>query len=100
MKKYIVVERNRKWDSFDFLNEDTTGLNEIWETHCPYKLSEEEKNRLRPLIFDKRSEAVKYKDKIQSDHNRNWAENSYVYKMYGDSKPKWKVEEYTGELFR
>ena len=100
MKKYIVVERNRKWDSFDFLNEDTTGLNEIWETHCPYKLSEEEKNGLRPLIFDNRGEAVKYKDKIQSDYNRNWMENSYVYKMYGDSKPKWKVEEYTGDLFR
>jgi len=100
MKKYIVVERNRKWDSFDLINEDTNGLGEIWESHIPYKLNIEERDRIKPLIFDNRSEAVKYKDKIQSDHNRGWLENSHIYKMYGDSKPKWKVEEYTGELFR
>ena len=100
MKKYVIVERNRKWNSFDFVNDSTKGLDEIWETHCPYKLSEDEKSRLKPLIFDSRTEAVKYKNKLQSDHNRGWAENSYIYKMYGDSKPKWKVEEYFGSLFR
>ena len=36
-KKYIVVERNRKWDSFDLINEDTTDLSDIWESHIPYK---------------------------------------------------------------
>ena len=39
MKKYIVIERNRKWDSFDLINEDTTGLDDIWESHIPYKLN-------------------------------------------------------------
>lgn len=100
MKKYVIVERNRKWNSFDFVNDTTKGLDEIWETHCPYKLSEDEKSRLKPLIFDSRAEAVKYKNKLQSDHNRGWTENSHIYKMYGDSKPKWKVEEYFGDLFR
>ena len=52
MKKYVIVERNRKWNSFDFVNDTTKGLDEIWETHCPYKLSEDEKSRLKPLIFD------------------------------------------------
>lgn len=100
MKKYIIVERNRNWDAFDFVNEDTTGLNDIWETHCPYNLSEEEKTNLQPLTFDNRSEAIKYKDKLQSDHNRIWMEKSHIYKIYGYSKPKWKVEEYYGSLFR
>jgi len=100
MKKYIIVERNRRWNAFDFLNESTKGLDEIWETHCPYKVNEDEKSNLKPLIFDNRSEAIKYKDKIQSDYNRDWSENGYIHKMYGDSKPKWKVEEYFGSLFR
>jgi hypothetical protein len=100
MKKYIVVERNRKFNSFDLINEDTTGLDDIWETHIPYKLNVEERSRIKPLIFDNRSDAVKYKDKHQSDWNRDWRENDYIYKRYGDSKPKWKIEEYTGNLFR
>ena len=62
MKKYIVVERNRKWGSFDLINEDTTDLSDIWESHIPYKLNIEQRGRIKPLIFDKRSEAVKYKD--------------------------------------
>lgn len=100
MKKYIVVERNRKWDSFDLINEDTTGLDDVWETHIPYKLDVEQRDRIKPLIFDDRSEAVKYKNKHQSDWNRDWRENDYIYKRYGDSKPKWKVEEYMGNLFK
>jgi len=32
--------------------------------------------------------------------NRDWRENDYIYKRYGDSKPKWRIEEYTGNLFR
>jgi len=100
MKKYIVIERNRKQDSFDLVNQDTSGLDDIWETHIPYDLNVDERTNIRPLIFDKRFEAVKYKNKIQLDHNRNWEENKWNYKMYGDSKPKWKVEEYKGELFK
>lgn len=100
MKKYVIVERKRKWNSFDFVNESTIGLDEIWETHCPYKISEDEKSILKPLIFDNRTEAIKYKNKLQSDHNRGWMDSSRIYKMYGDSKPKWKVEEYFGDLFR
>jgi hypothetical protein len=99
MKKYVVVERNRKFNTFNFINEGTTDLSEIWETHCPYSISENEKMSLKPLIFDNRTEAIKYKNKIQSDHNRGWAENGYIYKMYGDSKSKWRVEEYYGSLF-
>lgn len=98
MKKYVIVERNRKWNSFDFVNESTIGLDEIWETHCPYKISEDEKSRLKPLIFDNRTEAIKYKNKLQSDHNRGRMGNRFL--MWGDSKPKWKVEEYFGDLFR
>ena len=100
MKKYIVIERNRKRDSFDLINEDTDGLDNIWESHIPYKLNEDEKPNVRPLIFDNRSEAVKYKNKAQSDRDRDWRENDYIYKSFGDLKPKWKIEEYTGNLFK
>jgi hypothetical protein len=100
MKKYVIVERYRKRDGFDFINEDTNGITEIWETMVPFNLKEEDKGRLKPKVFDNRSEAVKYKDTRQSQSNADWSENDYIYKRYGDSKPKWKVEEYFGDLFR
>jgi hypothetical protein len=86
MKKYIVVERSRNWDSFDFINEDTKNLGDIWHTHCPYKLSDDKKDGLKPMLFERA--------------NEDWMENRHIHKMYGDSKPKWKVEEYSGSLFR
>lgn len=100
MKKYIIVERNRRWETFDFINDGTTNLDDIWHTTCPYNLNEIERDKLSPLIFDNRSEAIKYKDRQQSYYNNDWKENSYIYKFHGFSKPKWKVEEYTGQLFR
>jgi len=100
MKKYIVVERTRSWDSFNLVNEDTTALNDIWETHVPYKLDEDKKSNIKPLIFDNRPDALKYKNKHQSDSDRDWRENDWIYRRYGDSKPKWKVEVYSGNLFR
>ena len=100
MKKYIVIERNRKWDSFDFINDDTRDLGDIWHTHCPYKLSDDKKDGLKPMLFENRQDAVRYKNTQQSMSNGDWMENSHIHKMYGDSKPKWKVEEYSGNLFR
>lgn len=99
-KRYIITERNRQRDAFHVLNEDTNGLDDIWETHIPYNLKESRKQELRPRIFDSRSDAVKYKNKRQGDSDRDWRENDWMYKSYGDSKPKWAVEEYSGDLFK
>ena len=100
MKKYIVIERTRNWDSFDFINEDTKNLGDIWNTHCPYKLSEDKKDGLKPMLFESRQDAVKYKNTQQSRSNKDWNENRDLHKMLGESKPKWKVEEYSGNLFK
>ena len=67
MKKYIVIERNRKWDSFDFINDDTRDLGDIWHTHCPYKLSDDKKDGLKPMLFENRQDAVNIKT-----HNSLW----------------------------
>jgi hypothetical protein len=37
-KKYVVIENNSHSDSFDFINEDTTDLDDIWYSTCPYKI--------------------------------------------------------------
>jgi hypothetical protein len=100
MKKYVVVERKRKIDGFEFINSDTKDLGEIWITSCPYKINDDSRESLSPLFFEKRSDAVKYKDVQQSQSDKDWRENSYIYKRYGDSKPKWKIEEYKGDLFK
>ena len=100
MKKYIVIERSRCVKSFDFINKDTKDLGDIWHTHCPYTLSENKKGDLKPLLFESRRDAVKFKNTIQFISNEDWVENGHVHKVYGDSKPKWKVEIYGGDLFK
>ena len=52
------------------------------------------------MLFESRQDAVRYKNTQQSMANEDWMENRHIHKMYGDSKPKWKVEEYSGNLFR
>ena len=99
MKKYIVIERSRTRKAFDFINGDTKSLGDIWHTSCPYELSDDKKVELNPLLFESRQDAVKYKNTQQSVANEDWAENKHFHKMYGDSKPKWKIEEYNGNLF-
>ena len=56
-------------------------------------------SRHYPLLFESKQDAAKYKNILQSVANEDWAENKHYHKMYGDSKPKWKVEEYNGNLF-
>tara|TARA_B100000963_G_scaffold361470_1_gene397062 strand:- start:3115 stop:3417 length:303 start_codon:yes stop_codon:yes gene_type:complete len=99
MSKYIVTERCRKNKSFAFVNEDTKNLENIWITECPYNLPIEKQSELRPLIFQNRQDALKYKQRQQVLANDDWYELQYTYKMYGDSKPKWVVESYKGNLF-
>ena len=78
MKKYIVIERSRNWDSFDFINEDTKNLGDIWHTHCPYKLSDDKKDGLRPMLFESRQDAVKYKN----THTTKPKSNEFVIIFY------------------
>jgi len=99
MKKYVVIERSKKSDSFEFVNTETTGLGDIWYSVCTYRVDESIKGNLKPLIFNSKSEAVKYKDVQQSIYEKDWFDHYPIYKNMGYSKPKWKVEEYSGDLF-
>ena len=93
MKQYIVIERENSNDSLKFINEETTGLADIWHTVAPYKIRNS--TELKPKIFNDRSEAVVYKNRMQAKSNYDW-KNSY----HGmSSKPVWRVELYTPELF-
>lgn len=100
MKNYIITERSRKFNSFSFVNGDTKDLKDIWITNCPYKIDSNSLDRLNPKVFNKKSDAYKYLDVQQSTSNNDWSENSHIYKMHGDSKPKWRIEEYDGNLFK
>ena len=101
MRKYVVVERSRFINSFQFINDETNSLDEIWETISPYKIESEDKKRLSPLIFDNKTDAIKYKNRLQSFYDNDWRNNRKYYRnMVGSVKPKWKVEEYFGDLFR
>ena len=94
MKKYIVVDNNSHPDSFDFINEDTTDLDNIWYSTCPYKIEKSELEKIKPLIFENKSVAKLFKNKQQRYSNDDWKKNSHIHKIYGISKPKWRISEY------
>ena len=98
-KKYVVIENNSYSDSFDFINEDTTDLDNIWHTTCSYEIEKSEMEKLKPMLFENRSDAKLFKDTQQRYSNNHWLENGHILKMYGSSKPKWKVVEYSEIMF-
>ena len=98
-KKYVVIENNSHSDSFDFINEDTTDLDDIWYSTCPYKIEKSEMEKLKPMLFENRSDAKLFKDMQQRYSNNDWEKNRHIHKTYGYSKPKWKVVKYSEIMF-
>ena len=93
MKKYVVIERTRKLGTLEILNKDTTSLTDIWHTvvsvknliNLDYKI----------LTFNNQSEAEKYRKAQQKTYNEDWKKWGHYFKVMGQNKPKWVVEEYT-----
>jgi hypothetical protein len=94
MKKYVVVERQSRIGVCLYVSDYTEGLADLAYGSAPYNCTEE----LNPKVFEKRDEAMKYKTEMQKQSDKDWSENSHIYKPYGDKKCKWKIEEYTGDL--
>jgi hypothetical protein len=92
--KYIVVERNEDYKSCLVINEDTTSLSDMWWSCIPYNIDIKELDRVKPKVFDTKSDAMKYKKVLQLQSNKDWRENSHIHRMWGKQKQKWVVEHY------
>jgi hypothetical protein len=92
MKKYIVQDLYHSSDTIKFINQDTTGLEDIWTTMWP-KSREKKGEDYRPMAFTKK-EASRYLTEIKRQSREDWAKNSHIYKFYGFRKPKWDIYEW------
>ena len=72
------------------LSADATKEN-IWVSLISAKLIDE---MPEPKLFEKRADAIEWKDRLQAQADADWRENDYIHKMYGQMKPKFKIYKY------
>lgn len=92
--KYIIQDLYHLRDSIQFLNEETTGLENLWYTMWPKKKEKDED--YKPLIFEDIKVAKRYLIEVKRRAKIDWAENAHIHKMYGFKKPEWDIYEYHG----
>jgi hypothetical protein len=91
-KKYIVKNLHHSRNSIQFINEDTTGLEDIWTTMWPKEKEKDED--YQPKVFDDLKDAKRYLTEIKRQARSDWSENSHIHRMYGFSKPEWDIYDY------
>ena len=91
-KKYIIKDLFHSNDTIQIVNEDTTGLEDIWTTMWPKRREIDED--YRPKVFDELKEAKRYLTEVKRRARADWSENSHIHKMYGFRKPEWDIYEY------
>lgn len=92
-QKYIIQDLYHTNNSIQFINEDTTGLEDIWTTMWPKK-KEKDPADYRPFIFDDKKTAQRFLAEVKRRARVDWSENSHIHKMYGFRKPEWDIYEY------
>ncbi len=92
--KYIIQDLYHSRDCIQFLNNETTDLENLWYTMWPKK--KEKDSEFRPMIFDDMKEAKRYLTEVKRRAKIDWSENAYIHKMYGYNKPEWDIYEYHG----
>lgn len=92
-KKYVIKDMYHSNNMVQFINEDTTGLEDIWITSWP-RNKEKTPEEYRPMVFDDKAEASRYLKEIKRQARADWSENSHIHKMYGFRKPEWDIYEY------
>jgi hypothetical protein len=88
-KKYVVVgekvyPRRDKTPSFEYINNDTKDIFDIWRTSRPWKLAENA-DPTPPKLFATRSEAVQFKNRANAEQKDQY------YGIYKEFITKFKV---------
>ena len=88
--KYVIKNMFYSKDMIQFINSDTTSLEDIWTTSWPIK-REKNPDEYRPMIFETKVEANRYLKEVKRQARADWAENSHIHRMYGFRKPEWDI---------
>ena len=88
-KYYIADFASQRDGGWQQLSADAVKDN-LWVSFIPFSC----KDIPVPKLFEKRADAVEWKDRLQAQYNSDWRENSHIHKMYGQSKPKFKIYKY------
>lgn len=91
---YIIQDLYHSRDSIQFLNNETTDLENLWYTMWPKK--KEKDSEFQPKIFEDLKEAKRYLTEVKRRAKIDWSENAHIHKMYGYNKPEWDIYEYHG----
>lgn len=91
-KKYIIKNLFHAKDMSQYINQDTTSLEDIWVTHWPNN-KEKTPEEYRPMLFETKQEAKRYLTEIKRQARADWSENSHIHRMYGFRKPEWDIYE-------
>ena len=92
-KKYIIQNLFRDKDTLEFLNSDTTDLENIWYTMWP-RIKSKKSEEFMPRVFDDMKTAKRFLREIRRQSKMDWSENSHIHQMYGIKKPYWDIYEY------
>lgn len=92
IKKYVVKDLFHNSKYSQYINSDTTGLEDIWTSMWPN--NKEVNEDFKPLVFDDQKTAKRYLTEIKRQARADWSENSHIHKMYGFRKPEWDIYEY------
>jgi len=89
--KYYIADFNtfRIDGGWQQLSEDAV-LDNLWVSNIPHNCEDIP----TPKLFDKRGDAMEWKDRVQAQYNADWQENSHIHKMYGKSKAQFKIYKY------
>lgn len=92
-KKYVIKDLFHVRNTIQFINDDTTGLEDIWITNWP-KEREKDPEDYRPMVFDDLKTAKRYLTEVKRRAKTDWSENSHIHRMYGFRKPEWDIYDY------
>jgi hypothetical protein len=88
---YAIVDyAGHRGTAVEYVNESTTGLNDIWMSMVPVPYKQKD-IPTPPAKFPSREEAEPYLDKIKAKAILEWDNNSHWYRMYGRARPQWKI---------
>jgi hypothetical protein len=91
-KKYIIQNLWHSDQTIEFINKDTTGLEDIWRTTWP-KSKDKNTEEFRPMIFENKKTAQTYLREIKRYSKNDWDNNSHIHLTFGFRKPKWEIYE-------
>lgn len=95
---YAIMDyAGHRGTAVEYISESTTGINDIWMSMVPIPYKGEDLPT-PPAKFISREDAEPYLDKVKAKARLDWDNNSHWYKMYGRTRPQWKIYKLTEDL--